>query len=490
MPQLLNLSRAARLAGVSRGQLQKKLRETNTETFEGQMTVNDLLALYPDINFERDPVFERLERLKQQARPKSEYSDGWLPDAEVLMTRLKDMHGVLARTRSALYSADKLLREAAQRLDGAVHERPEAMNAAILELNDWLLSHLESSFPEDDARAEIFARDTFYRILAPSVRLAASNHEFHVEGRDTILEAGLKAGLHISYGCSSGNCGACKSRVISGKVKQTRDHDYILSAREREEGYILACCWTAVTDLVMETAEALKPEDLPVQEIRTSVRKIESIAPDLALLSLRTPRTQTLRFMAGQSALLEDEDGHRARYPIASCPCDGGHLQFIVQRQHQSDFSASVLDGDLKGQVITLRGPEGDFVLQEESSAPALFIAIGVGFAPIKSLIEHAVSIDNAEWLHLYLAEEPAPVPYFNNQCRAWADALDNFRYTTLSAGAEAELIVGSLTADHASLSDCEIYVAGPSARLQPLADALRAVDGIDGDKLHFQILD
>ena len=100
MPQLLTLSRAARIAGVTRSELQKRLREANTESFEGQIRVSDLHALYPEVDLEHDPVFERIERIKSSARPKTEYTDGWMPDAEVLMTRLKQMNRVLVRTKA------------------------------------------------------------------------------------------------------------------------------------------------------------------------------------------------------------------------------------------------------------------------------------------------------------------------------------------------------------------------------------------------------
>ena len=80
MPQLLSLSRAARLARVSRGELQHQIRIKEVETFEGQIPVDSLLRLYPEVNLDRDPVLERLEHIKATAQPKSRYSDGWLPE--------------------------------------------------------------------------------------------------------------------------------------------------------------------------------------------------------------------------------------------------------------------------------------------------------------------------------------------------------------------------------------------------------------------------
>lgn len=483
MPQLLTLSRAARLAGVTRSELQKTLRDSGTEAFEGKIRISDLLALYPDINPDRDPVFERIERIKRNARPKTEYSDGWMPDTEVLMTRLKEMNRVLVQTKAALYGAEQLLRDVLARLESLADS--SGASEALRDVHDWLAGRLTTPSTSPDARAELFARDAFYKVLAPSVTIAGSGHEFYVEGRDTILEAALKAGLHLEYGCSSGNCGTCKARVVSGKVKQVRPHDYLLSQHERENGYILACSCTAVTDVVLDAAEAHEPSDLPQQSLRARVKRIERLAPELALLDLQTPQTQTLRFMAGQSVELSDENGHRASYPLASCPCDGRNLQFFVERRAETPFSDAVLDGSLSGQAIEIHGPVGDFVLQEESDAPALLIAVMDGFAPIKSLIEHAISIDHAESLNLYVLGWGDTVPHVNNLCRAWRDALDNFHVTLLADKTAPQRVMEHIRSDLLDLAACEVYLAGPAGPVEALATLLLQLDRITAPRLH-----
>ena len=474
MPQLLPMSRAARLAGVTRSELQKKLRDNNIEAFEGKITVSNLLAIYPDADLESDPVFERVQQIKADARPKRDYSDGWLPDPEVLMTRLKEINSVLTRTKASFNYVEQLLKETLQRLSHARSMDGDARLRSVDELRTWLEHKLSTEMPHHDPRAALFARDAFLKVLAPSVRVLSTGHEFFVEGRDSLLEAGLKAGLHLQYGCSSGNCGSCKARLVSGKATQIRPHDYVLSARERDSGYILACSWTAVTDVVIEAIEARSPAELPIQEIRAGVDRIERLADDVAILRLVTPRTNTLRFMAGQWVTLTDEDGNSAGYPLASCPCDGRHLQVFVRRREGNRFATAVFDGSLATQVVHLQGPYGDFVLREDTSAPVVFVAMGDGIAPIKSLVEHAISIDSAEWMHLYLLDEPAWSTYVRNLCRSWRDALDQFQFTLLPVGTTAPEIVDQLGADHPDVAGSLVYVAGPAGRVQDFATDIR----------------
>ena len=71
MPKLLSLSRAARLAGVSRAEIQRKIREQNAKTFEGKLSIEILKQLYPYVKIGADPVFDRIQRIKAEARPKS-----------------------------------------------------------------------------------------------------------------------------------------------------------------------------------------------------------------------------------------------------------------------------------------------------------------------------------------------------------------------------------------------------------------------------------
>jgi CDP-4-dehydro-6-deoxyglucose reductase, E3 len=462
MPQFLSLSRAARLAGVSRGELQHRIRTHGAETFEGQISLSTLLNLYPQVNLERDSVLERLEHIKAIAQPKTT-TDGRLPTPEVLISRLHELSRALMRTKSALNVAEQVLRDVAAKLREPI---TEAALAEILNGIDQALAHPESA---PDRIAQLFANQQILKVLTAHVRVQPSGHEFFVEGNESLLQAGLNAGLRLDYGCSSGNCGACRARVVQGTVRQIRDHDFILSARERAEGHILACSWTAVTDLELEVREARSFAELPQQTLRTHVSKVEPIDQDRVILHLRTPRTQSLRFMAGQSVWLTDEDGHGGRYPIASCPSDGHHLEIMIRHRPNDAFAQAVLDRRIDNQRVLVEGPSGDFVLREESTQPALFIAFGDGFAPIKSLLEHAISIDKAEYLHLYRLDAPLADHRLDHLCRAWGDALDNFSFTLLPAELSAPAILERLCAEIPDLARCDLYLAGPHASVDDL---------------------
>jgi len=463
MPQLLSVSRAARLAGVSRGELQQKIRADGLETFEGQVRIDDLLRAYPHINLDRDPVFERVERLKTHARPKHHYSDGWLPDPEVLMSRLHQFRDVLVRTKSQLNAAEDLLSDTARMLTGLRQAPEPAMRRALADLEQRLCEGTAARTNPTDLRAQLFAKDALLKLIAASVRIRPSGHEFFVEGSDSILESALRAGLHLDYGCSSGNCGSCKARLVSGRVRKIREHDFVLSAREQQEGYMLCCSNTAVTDVVLEASEALVPSDLPMQQLRAQIKKVQPIEPGLILLSVQTPRTQTLRFMAGQRARLTAEDGSQARLPIASCPCDGRNLQFLLRQDETDGFVQSLFSPEACDQSLELTGPEGSYTLKEESTAPAVLIGVRDGFGAIKSLAEHAIAIDHVASLHLYRLDVGRNGNLLDNLCRSWNDSLENCHYVRLAAETTPGELVERLLADLPDLGACDLYFCGPA---------------------------
>ena len=52
MPQQLALSRAAKLIGISRTALQKRIKDGGLHSFDGTISTEELLQLYPDLRLE------------------------------------------------------------------------------------------------------------------------------------------------------------------------------------------------------------------------------------------------------------------------------------------------------------------------------------------------------------------------------------------------------------------------------------------------------
>ena len=315
--------------------------------------------------------------------------------------------------------------------------------------------------------------------MTARVKIRPSGHEFVVDGDDTLLEAALRAGLALDYGCSIGSCGKCKARIVSGEVRRTRHSDLALTAAEKSAGIALMCCNTAVGDVVIEAHEAHGAADMPLQRIDARVKAVRSLAEDVRLLHLQTPRTNRLRFLAGQSVSLALPDGSQAACPVASCPCDDRNLEFHVRRRRGDGFAEHVFSALKSADTVRIEGPHGEFVLDETSKRPLVFLAWGIAIAPIKSLIEHATALDAARPLDLYWIASGAGGHYLDNLCRAWRDALDEFRYVPLvvdSAASDervAQTALQQVLREHPDPAGCDVYVASPQALAETVSRAL-----------------
>ncbi len=463
MAHRMSLSRAAHLVGVHRSTLQKMIGEGKLAAAEGMITAQELLRAFPQVNLEASGGIEWVNRIKEESFGRR-VRERMLPSQEILAQRLFSQGLELADLRRTVQRYHALVEELGGLLREGFQGHP-AQPGALAALSEGLGRALAG-----DASDAFAAIDEALRVMTPRVEVRPSGREFFVEGHDSILQSGLKAGLQLSYGCGNGTCGLCRARVVDGEVQRIRPHDFTLSEAERAQGHVLMCAYSAVTDVKIETLEAAGPEDIPRQEIVATVRAVSPLGEDTRLLHLQAPRSNRLRFLAGQSASLgavSPAGDMQGSFAIASCPCDDRNLHFHVGRDDGDTFATGVFSGAIRpGERVTLVGPEGRFVLGREPGRHLVFAACDLGFAPVKSLVEYALSADSAaSYTIAWLATRPDG-HYLANQCRAWAEALDGFswmpfRHADAAEGA-AELVAGLRAAT--DFAGTDVYVAGPEA--------------------------
>jgi ferredoxin len=61
------------------------------------------------------------------------------------------------------------------------------------------------------------------------------------ETGQTILQAALAQGLPWLSRCRVGSCTTCRCRLLEGEVRELTDTSYVLSRRQLDERYVLAC---------------------------------------------------------------------------------------------------------------------------------------------------------------------------------------------------------------------------------------------------------
>ena len=487
MSQWLTISRAAHLLGISRVALQKRIRDGELPSFDGMVTVDDVQRAWPQLDLDESGSFEKTRAIREDAFARR-LRERVLPTQETLAQRIFVQGQELAELQRTLTRYHRLFETLRARLDGT--PPPAAADLAQL-LDEGLARALSAPAPGED----MVALDAMLRVMSAHVTVKPSGREFFVEGSETLLKAALRAGLAPNYGCGNGNCGLCKARVVAGETREVSPSDYRFSEAEKAQNHVLMCSCTALSsDLVLEVLEAGAPEDIPEQRIVAKVRRIDALSADVMRLHLQTPRSNRLRFLAGQRVTLGIRAGVRdgsdvhGEFPVASCPCDDRNLIFHISRSDRrtasADFSACLFDGRIRlADDVSVWGPWGSFVLENSSPRPLVFIAVEEGFAPINSLIEHAIAVDAAESITLYWAAAQAGGQYLPNQCRAWAEALDEFSYHALGI----DELSAALKANTA-LAGSDIYLAGAAASVEPIAAALLSA-GVPQRQLHVEVL-
>jgi len=484
MPAQLNLARAAQLVGLPRATLQRMIRDGELISFDGALSIEELQRVFPETSLEDTGLAETVRRIREESFGRR-IRERALPSQEILAQRIFEQSEELTELRRHLQQYHALLQSVLNRLD---QEPPSPARELLQREIESGLARILASQP-DELNNSLTIMHDMLKMISAQVTLRPSGREFLVEGNDTLLQAGLKAGLRLNYGCGSGSCGLCKTRIVSGEVRQTGHADYVLSEAERASGHVLSCVCTPVTDIVAEALEAAGPQDIPAQEIVATVHDIRPPAAAGApyLLHLQTPRSNRLRFLAGQSVTLglRTPGGDvTATWPIASCPCDDRNLHFHLPSaadgsEPDDALARALAKGWLKkGTPVNLRGPLGEFTLDPESSRPLVFLCRDHGFGPAKSLIEHALAIDHVDTFGLIrIAAEGAH--YLDNQCRSWADAYERFVYRRVIANrnanaansvnaaaprdpaAEGRQVLDEAIAQLPFLAEADVFIAG-----------------------------
>ncbi len=494
MDRHLSLSQAARLIGVKRGDIQKKIQENKLTVMEGTVVLSDLKKAFPDAVYEDNTMLDKVEKFMQDAVHKMAQSEREGAHVDALSRRLVKMNKELLSERSRAEKMEELLDGMKQKfMELKINPAPEQ---AFNEIKSWFNTSVKQLEEEKLTTPVASLENQIKRFMLPHVRLLPSRHDYISDKSETLLESALRSGLAVDYGCNNGKCGKCKAKLLSGKVEQTVHQDYVFSESEKSQGYILTCANTAVTDITLETEEAVSSDDIPLQTITTKVKKIQPVSDNVMVLTLKAARSQRLRFLAGQHVeLIINNIKHNdqpviAEYSIASCPCEPASLEFHIPVAADEPFANAIKNQLKNNDSLTIKGPHGSFVLDEDSPNSLIFVAWDTGFAPIKSLIEHAMSLEQAETIHLYWMTTKVENHYLDNLCRSWHDALDNFTYTRIMCEAKTDVVADSLMQhlhdEHSHLLNFDLYIAAPG-HLNHLLKPLLINHGIKSQNMHFE---
>ena len=316
-----------------------------------------------------------------------------------------------------------------------------------------------------------------FRISVP-----ASGHEFDVEQDETVLEAALRQGIGLPYGCRNGACGKCAGELISGEVKYARELSS-LALEQQQQGKTMFCQAYPQTDLEIKVREIINNRDIETKILPCRVETMQLLTHDIMKLELKLPETERLQFLAGQYIEFLLKDGKRRAFSIANAPHDDALIELHIRHVPDGQFGDYVFDGMKVKELMRLEGPLGSYYLREESERPIILMGGGTGFAPLKGMLEHAFHVGLNRPIHLFCGVRAYRDLYMDAMVKGWVQQHDNLKYTpVLSEPDEADNWQGktgfvheAIIDEYPDLSGYDVYMSGPPPMIKAGMDAFYA---------------
>jgi NAD(P)H-flavin reductase/ferredoxin len=317
-----------------------------------------------------------------------------------------------------------------------------------------------------------------------SVRMTVhpGNREVLVRPDETMLDAALRAGLPMPFECRNGGCGACKGTVLQGEVRHGPYQKSLLTEDERMIGRALFCVCTPLTDVEVEYEEAGAQRDAVILTFDVKVAAMQRVVPDVMILHLKLTEGARMPFRAGQYFNVMLDDGARRAFSFATAPAQDESIEVHVRLVPGGRFTTHVFERMEVGDTLRIEGPFGRFTLRE-SARPLIFVAGATGFAPVKSMLEHAFAAGLQRRMLLYWGVRHRRDLYMAELPERWAREHANFTFVPVLSepapedqwGERTGLVHEAILHDFPDLSGFDIYTCGSVKMVESARPALIA---------------
>jgi len=317
-----------------------------------------------------------------------------------------------------------------------------------------------------------------YRISVPS-----TGHEFTIEEHETVLEAALRQGVGLPYGCRNGACGKCAGGLISGEVVYEEGALKASAKALYKEGKTLFCQAKAISDLEIQVTEITRSQEIEVKTLPCRVQRMELLTHDIMKVELKLPENERMQFLAGQYLEIILKDGKRRAFSIANAPHDDDLIELHIRHVPDGHFGDYVFDGMKEKTLLKIEGPLGSYYLREDSGRPVILVGGGTGFAPLKGMLEHAFKIGIKQPIHLFCGVRAKRDLYMDAMIKGWLEKYENLKYTpVLSCPDESDNWQGktgyvheAVIEEYPDLSGYDVYLSGPPPMVKGGMDAFYA---------------
>jgi len=173
---------------------------------------------------------------------------------------------------------------------------------------------------------------------------------------ESVLNALLREGVDVPYGCQSGVCQSCIMKTEHSEVPKAAQKG--LREVQKQQGYFLSCCCK------------------PTEPMVVSLLRVKKV----------------ICYRPGQYMTLWKGDDVARSYSLASHPTQDDYIEFHIRVYQDGIFSPWVAEQLHVGDSIEIQGPMGDcFYTADDKTKPLFLSGLGTGLAPLYGIARDAL---------------------------------------------------------------------------------------------------
>ena len=305
-----------------------------------------------------------------------------------------------------------------------------------------------------------------------------NTNTIEVDTGNTILEVALENNIDFPHGCRSGNCGACKSKLVSGDIEMSPYSEFALEDDDKDKGYILACRAVPWSDCEILVTNENHEEINKIIEFETNVKKIKQINEDIYVIKLDNHQTNDFKFYAGQYAELTFGKLPEKHFSMANSP-NNKELEFHIKTLNNGQTSDYIKNQLKINDKVKIKGPYGDAFLRTNHKGPIIAIAGGTGLAPIISIVKSAIENNMKQSLKIYYGAKTEEELYFIREFKNIIKKYKNIEFHTVVNESQKTFntrignVTDAVIEDIEDFDGYKAYLAGPPKMVEAAEDLL-----------------
>lgn len=322
----------------------------------------------------------------------------------------------------------------------------------------------------------------------PTIRFQHSGVTVEAEEGEWLYDVCERAGAGIPFACKAGACGTCATPVLAGiehlgKVT-AREARTLTNMRLDPAVYRLPCLKDVGSGDVVFGRPVNVAEKAAALASRSVV--VECYRPlNLTVAEVRFyVGSEGFAYRPGQYMIFPVPNlPHpiRRSYSISTPPSDVGHFEVCV-RAVAGGLGSNFVHRLRPGQRLTVEGPFGDFVLDEESDRDILMIATGTGISPIKAMLMHLLEQRSRRRVRLFFGLRYESDLFYTDLLRGLKAHYPGFEYRIVLSRADPETWSGprgrvtDLIDRHLVKEDAantEVYICGGRPMIESCIERL-----------------